>query len=250
MNENLLNYRISGNGSPVVFLHGFMEDLSMWDELIPHLPIKAVCIDLPGHGKSMLDHQSTPSILSMAKEVEKIILHEKLKNPLVIGHSMGGYVGLELMKLLPATEHLILFHSHPWSDSEDKKRDRERVATTVLSKAQVFIREAIPNLFYNPAAMQDAIAHYIRLAEQMDPKAIGWAALAMKNRFDLAYLMEKNPEKYTVISGQNDKLVNVGLLDSFCKQHKISSVVFPHNAHMSHEENRNEVINLLKAIIN
>ncbi|MNY19335.1 hypothetical protein D3C86_1527630 [compost metagenome] len=96
--------------------------------------------------------------------------------------------------------------------------------------------------------MKDTIEHYIRIAEKMDPKAIGWAALAMKNRFDLAYLMEKNPEKFTAISGQNDKLVNVGLLDSFCKQHKISSIVFPNTAHMSHEENRDELIRLMNTI--
>ncbi len=249
MSEQLLNYRISGNGSPVVFLHGFMEDYSMWDELIPHLPVKAVCIDLTGHGKSPIDFDATPSILSMAKEVEKVILHEKLKHPIVVGHSMGGYVGLELMKLLPGLEHLVLFHSHPWSDSEDKKRDRERVANLVLTKASVFIREAIPNLFHDPSKMENAIAHYIQLAEQMEPKSIAWSALAMKNRFDLAYLMEKNPEKFTVISGQNDKLIQVGLLDSFCKQNKISSIVFPNVGHMSHEENREEVIQLLNTIL-
>jgi 2-succinyl-6-hydroxy-2,4-cyclohexadiene-1-carboxylate synthase len=248
MSGQLLNYRISGNGSPVVFLHGFMEDLSMWDEIIPHLPVKAICIDLPGHGLSPIDFNSTPSILSMAKEVEKIINSEKLKHPLIIGHSMGGYVGLELMKLIPSLEHLILFHSHPWSDSEDKKRDRERVANLVLTKAPVFIREAIPNLFHNPSKMQNAIEHYIQIAEQMNPKSIAWAALAMKNRFDLAYLMEKNPEKYTVISGKNDKLIQVALLDVFCKQNKISSIILPNIGHMAHEENREEVIQLLNTI--
>lgn len=249
MSEQLLNYRISGNGSPVVFLHGFMEDRTMWDEIIPHLPVRAYCIDLPGHGLSPVDLNATPSILSMAKEVERIIVREDIKNALVIGHSLGGYVGLELMKLLPSLEHLILFHSHPWSDSEDKKRDRERVAQMVLTKAPVFIREAIPNLFSNPAMMQDTIEDYVHIAEKMDPRAIGWAALAMKNRFDLAYLMEKNPEKFTAISGHNDKLINVGLLDSFCKQHKISSIVFPTAAHMSHEENREGVIQLLQTIL-
>jgi 2-succinyl-6-hydroxy-2,4-cyclohexadiene-1-carboxylate synthase len=248
MRDQLLNYRIFGIGSPVVFLHGFMEDQSMWDEIIPHLSIKAVCIDLPGHGLSPIDLDSTPSILSMAKEVEKIIVHEKMEQAIVIGHSMGGYVGMELMKLLPTLEHLILFHSHPWGDSEDKKRDRERVANLVLTKAPVFIREAIPNLFHNPTQFKSAIERYIQLAEQMDPKAIAWAALAMKNRFDLAYIMGKKPEKFTVISGKNDKLIQVSLLDSFCKQHKISSIMLPNVGHMAHEENRQEVIQLLNTI--
>ena len=96
--------------------------------------------------------------------------------------------------------------------------------------------------------MQNAIEHYIQLAEKMDPRSIGWASLAMKNRFDLAYLMEKNPEKFTVISGENDKLIQVGLLDVFCKQNKISSIVLPNVGHMAHEENREEVIHLLNTI--
>lgn len=248
MDENLLHYRISGNGNPVVFLHGFMEDHSIWDELTPHLSVKAVCIDLPGHGLSPVDFNAAPSILSMAREVEKIIIHEKLKHPIIVGHSMGGYVGLELMKLIPGIEHLVLFHSHPWSDSDDKKRDRERVANLVLTKAPVFIREAIPNLFHNPSKMQHTVEHYIRMAERMEPKSIAWAALAMKNRFDLAYLMEKSPEKFTVISGQNDKLIQVGLLEMFCKQNNISSITLPDTGHMAHEENREEVIQLLQTI--
>ncbi|AEA43073.1 alpha/beta fold hydrolase [Fluviicola taffensis] len=248
MGDELLNYRVSGNGNPVIFLHGFMEDLSMWDEVIPHLSIQAICIDLPGHGLSSVDLDSTPSILSMAKEVEKIITLKKIQQAIVVGHSMGGYVGMELMKLVPTLEHLILFHSHPWSDSEDKKRDRERVANLMLTKASVFIREAIPNLFHNPTNFKNAIEYYIQLADKMDPRAIGWAALAMKNRFDLAYIMEKKPEKFTVISGENDKLIQVSLLDSFCKQNKISSIILPNVGHMAHEENREEVIALLNTI--
>lgn len=248
IDQQLLNYRISGNGSPVVFLHGFMEDLSMWDELIPHLPVRAYCVDLPGHGKSKIDTQITPSVEYMAKEVQKIIAYEKIDHALVIGHSMGGYTALELLRLIPNLEHIILFHSHPWSDPESKKNDRQRVAELVQTKATVFIREAIPNLFSNPAKMESAISHYVRIAEHMKPEAIGWASLAMRNRKDLSYLMERHPEKFSVISGERDKLIQVKALNDFCRQQHISSVVLPNVGHMAHEENRDEVINLLNTI--
>lgn len=248
MNEQRLNYRISGNGNPVIFLHGFMEDLSMWDELIPHLPVKACCIDLPGHGKSDLNLQLTPSISYMAQEVRKIIEHEQLHHPIVIGHSMGGYVALELFRQVPDLEHIVLFHSHPWADPESKKNNRQRVAELVKTKASVFIREAIPNLFYHPSEMKPVIAHYIRVAEHINPEAIGWAALAMKDRKDLSSLMEQHPEKFSVISGKKDKLIPVSALTDFCSKHHISSVVLPEVGHMAHEENRNEAIHLLNTV--
>lgn len=248
MNEQLLNYRISGNGNPVIFLHGFMEDLSMWEELIPHLPVKACSIDLPGHGKSSLDTNRTPSIRYMAEEVRKIMEHEQLLHPIVVGHSMGGYVALELFQLVPDLEHIVLFHSHPWADPESRKNDRQRVAELVRTKASVFIREAIPNLFYHPSEMTHVITHYVRIAERMNPEAIGWAALAMKDRQDLSHLMAAHPEKFSVISGEKDRLIQVKALTEFCARHHISSVVLPDVGHMAQEENRDEAIHLLNTV--
>jgi pimeloyl-ACP methyl ester carboxylesterase len=225
-----------------------MEDLSMWDEISPHLPVKACCVDLPGHGKSDLDLQLTPAIGHMAEKVQKIIEHEQLNHPVIIGHSMGGYVALELFRRIPDLEHIVLFHSHPWADPESKKNDRQRVAELVRSKASAFIREAIPNLFYHPSEMERVISHYIHIAEQMNPGAIGWAALAMKGRENLSLLMEQHPEKFSVISGEKDKLIPVDALTDFCSKYHISSVVLPGVSHMAHEENRDEVIHLLNTI--
>jgi pimeloyl-ACP methyl ester carboxylesterase len=244
-----LNYRISGQGNPVVFLHGFMEDNSMWDQLISALPIKACCIELPGHGQSVLDEHEYPSIENMALKVSEIIQLEGFETSVIVGHSMGGYVGLELLNKTPTIEHLVLFHSHPWEDSEEKKKDRERVAELVQTKAAVFIREAIPNLFFQKEIHPDAIEKYITIADKMNPKAIAWASLAMKNRLDFSSNLIQHPEKYSLISGEKDKLINVELLASFCKENNISNVTIPAIGHMGHEENSEEVLKLLKTIL-
>ena len=50
MQQELLNYRVFGNGHPVVFLHGFMESISMWDFIeSSNFPFQCIVIDLPGH---------------------------------------------------------------------------------------------------------------------------------------------------------------------------------------------------------
>ena len=73
--RNKLNYRVSGNGHPVVFLHGFLESNTMWDYLNFKTKFKKICFDLPGHGNSPLDMEQPLTIRSMAKDV-KIELDE------------------------------------------------------------------------------------------------------------------------------------------------------------------------------
>ena len=106
--------------------------------------IQQIRIDLPGHGKStsILD---SPSIQLMAKEVAQIIQHLELPHFNVIGHSMGAYVGLELSQM-KGFKQLILVNSNCWSDSEQRKQDRLRVAQIVQHAKNSFLREAIPNL--------------------------------------------------------------------------------------------------------
>jgi pimeloyl-ACP methyl ester carboxylesterase len=92
--HDLLNYRVFGNGHPVVFLHGFLEDVSMWEFLTSQqIPFQAICIDLPGHGLSQLTDDS-PSLAFMADEVLKVLDFLKLSEFHIVGHSMGGYVAL------------------------------------------------------------------------------------------------------------------------------------------------------------
>jgi len=47
-------YTDQGQGSPIILLHGFLENSQMWDFAITALAEKhrIICIDLPGHGKS------------------------------------------------------------------------------------------------------------------------------------------------------------------------------------------------------
>ena len=48
-----VHYSTHGEGSAVVLLHGFLENIEMWNEIYPHLAKnkQVICIDLLGHGK-------------------------------------------------------------------------------------------------------------------------------------------------------------------------------------------------------
>ena len=240
-----LHYTVQGEGPAWVFLHGFLESSTMWDYLpLDNLPIQQIRIDLPGHGWSF-ELLNTPSIELMALEVQRVLEHLAISKFSVVGHSMGAYVGLELSKMR-GFEHLILLNSNCWSDSEQKKQDRLRVANFVHQAKSHFIREAIPNLFSNPQEQDQVIEALIKEANCMSPEAIAFAALAMRERTDFTEFVNAHPEKFTFIHGKLDRLVSVEEL-----QQKVPNahIHLLDSGHMSHVEATPGVMQVLEKLI-
>lgn len=81
-----------GNGTPLVLIHGFGSDLNSWRPFIASLPQDrpVLGIDLPGHGGSLLDRQST--LAALAASVLDTLLAEDLSSLHLIGHSLGAAV--------------------------------------------------------------------------------------------------------------------------------------------------------------
>jgi pimeloyl-ACP methyl ester carboxylesterase len=81
-----------------------MCDQTYWEAQIPALAenFGVVTVDLAGHGLSGTDRQSW-TVDSLGQDVAAVITHLRLTDAIVIGHSMGGRVGLEVARLLPGT---------------------------------------------------------------------------------------------------------------------------------------------------
>lgn len=249
MKKPLLNYTLAGSGKLVVFLHGFLENNSMWEAVTQLLPCKKLFIDLHGHGASFFDENLPCSVENMAQQVADVLAFEKLENPIIIiGHSMGGYVGLELFKKTQV-KHLVLFHSHPWEDNLEKQKDRERVAKMVLSHKALFVNEAIPNLFYQKEKHIQIIEKNIQQACTMKAKAIAWSSLAMRNRTDNSNLLIEQPSTFTVIAGTEDKLIPFEAMQQFCAHNHVNLIAIKNTGHMSHVEKKDELANIFLELL-
>jgi len=86
-----------GPGPPVLLLHGFGGAAWNWAELVPLLPGRRLLVpDLPGHGAST-PVPAAPTLAAFADAVAPL-----LDGPAdVVGHSMGGVVGLRLAERRP-----------------------------------------------------------------------------------------------------------------------------------------------------
>jgi pimeloyl-ACP methyl ester carboxylesterase len=93
-----LNYRIIGEGRPIVILHGLFGMSDNWLSFAKKLSedaFQVVLVDLRNHGHS--GQTTEHSYPLMASDVAELIADLQLANPVVMGHSMGGKVTLQLL---------------------------------------------------------------------------------------------------------------------------------------------------------
>ena len=235
-NSRILNYSIVGNGYPVLFLHGFLESLEMWRHFSFENHFQCILLDLPGHGKSAEFAVASKSMMSMAKQVQKVIDALEITECALVGHSMGGYVGLELLKLDQRCEKLVLLNSNFWQDSDLKKEDRKRVVSIVNKNKNLFLYEAIPNLFSNPENHDSEIKSIIKTAKSMQAETIGLVSMAMADRNGFEHVLSGFNERLLIVQGEFDSIVPKDKMDEALKLHPTIEVQYLNSGHMAHIE--------------
>lgn len=246
-----LHYTVFGTGNPVVLLHGFLEDHSMWTSISRFLSEKNCAIyliDLPCHGKSRFTGENC-SMKDIAILLSAFFESVKIKNPFVFGHSMGGYIGLELLRLTPI--QLTLVHSNFWADSSTKKEDRNRVIEIVRRNKTRLIQDAIPHLFApnNRAACEPIIQSLIIHATAIPANEIIACTRGMRDREDLTSLIKDHP--IHLIHGEEDPIIPTEVLLQAIEKNRNKAILhsIPQCGHMSIWENPQALINLIQSIV-
>ncbi|HQQ15381.1 MAG TPA: alpha/beta hydrolase [Deltaproteobacteria bacterium] len=86
----------TGTGETIVLLHGFGADKDNWVRFVRRLPgeYRVIAIDLPGHGSSTRDAQTTYTIEFIVQGFAAAAEELGLERFHLAGNSMGGYVGV------------------------------------------------------------------------------------------------------------------------------------------------------------
>lgn len=249
-NSNV-RYSDKGKGRVVVLLPGFLESIDVFEELSTKLSksFRVIIIDLPGHGKTpSLGYIHTMDL--MAECVKAVMDSLHLKKYVVVGHSMGGYVALAYAELFP--EHvkgLCLFHSTAMPDSEEKKKDRERVAEIVKQDHKEFVSGLIPKLFAaeNLPLLKEEVAAAKQIALDSPTEGIVAALRGMKERPSRELVLKNAKCPVLFIIGKKDVILaweNLLLLTSLPK--RSYNIVLEHSGHMGFYEAPEETFKALR----
>lgn len=201
-------YRDSGQGFPVLLVHGFPVDGSLWNYQAEKIQdcCRLLIPDLPGSGQSPLTFPIT--IESMADMLYDILLQEHIDHCILIGHSMGGYIALAFAeKYSPKLKGLGLYHSTAFSDTEEKKQGRIRsIAMMQRYGAGAFLRQMMPNLFAEKYREnnKDALKALIKSKEDANLNTLSAYYEAMMNRPDRTHILRQIKVPVLFVIGEKD----------------------------------------------
>lgn len=251
---NEIFYKIEGieKKGVIVLLHGFLGSQEVWNSLMPFLikDHKVISLDLPGHGKSNLI-QETIAMGSIAELVIVILKKEGIQNAHFVGHSMGGYVGLEVLNQAPEkVNSLTLFNSTAKEDTPQKKKDR-LLAVKVFDRAPaVFINAAIENLLYEPNLKRfpEEIKRLQYIALKTSIEGAQGSLRGMGLRKDYVSLMQRTNKPVQIIAGRFDNTVKYESILAQVENSNIKLVTLE-SGHMgyieSFEESKNAILNFI-----
>jgi pimeloyl-ACP methyl ester carboxylesterase len=205
-----IHYRQFGNqGAWIVFFHGFCENMTLWESVLPNLEHhRVLLLDLPGFG-----HSSTitcHSLSEMGQHVEGLFQHLQITNPILLGHSMGGYLAAEMIKSgTVKAKGLGMVHSTFHADSDEKKQNRDKTISFLNDHPlDSFLNMFIEGLFAEKNTTNKAFINQAKnLVSQNNTDAVQATLLAMKNRSDSCEWLKSTDLPIMIISGRYDRHV-------------------------------------------
>jgi pimeloyl-ACP methyl ester carboxylesterase len=217
-----LYYRIAGDGEPVVLLHGFGEDSTIWDTMIGELSkdYKLIVPDLAGSGRSTGKMEDI-SMSSLAEQIIPILAKEKIDSCYMIGHSMGGYITLAFAEKYPEKlKGFGLFHSTAFADSDEKKSVRNKNIEFIKKHgSDKFLQQAIPNLFseYSKTNLPELVDELMERYKNFSPTALVAYTEAMRDRPDRTEVLRNFNKPVLLIIGEFDTAIPIEQSMKLCK---------------------------------
>ena len=166
-----LRYYVGGQGPPLILVHGLAGAASNWVELAPRLVrrFRLLVPDLPGHaGSTPLPAAAT--LDPYADRLARLALLEGMERAAVVGHSMGGLVGVRLALNFPEHVRALVLTAAAGIRSSTPEAERFLTLAALLRPSRRYSRHrnaiarsrVLRNLVFgyfgasDPAAMTDS----------------------------------------------------------------------------------------------
>jgi pimeloyl-ACP methyl ester carboxylesterase len=174
-------YEVEGSGPPVLLLHGYPFNRSMWREQVEALRkgFRVITPDLRGLGETEAAEDEEPATMNeMAQDVAALLDQLHIDRAVVCGLSLGGYVALAFTRRFPLrVRALVLADTRPQPDTDDARRGREEQARKILAEGMSAISEELLKKALAPATLSERPDIVARVREMiLSTKAEGAAA--------------------------------------------------------------------------
>jgi pimeloyl-ACP methyl ester carboxylesterase len=197
---------------PVVLLHGFPFNRSLWREQWESLSetYRVVAPDLRGHGETEV--AATATMEEMAEDLAALLDGLKVERAVVGGVSMGGYVALAFLRAHPGrVVALVLVDTRAQADTDEGRRAREEAARRAEAFGMAPIADSMLPRLLAPATRErrpDVVARVREMILGMKPEGAAAVLRGMAARRDQTDLLEKIDVPTLVVVGSDDVIAS------------------------------------------
>jgi pimeloyl-ACP methyl ester carboxylesterase len=209
INDITLAYTDKGTGLPIVFLHAFPLNRTMWAAQQEALSSqhRVITVDLRGHGESdaPLWHYTLDQA---ADDVRGLLDHLSIPQAVFVGLSMGGYILFAFYrKFARYVKGLVLADTRAQADTPDSKAGRFQMAQIAYNQGPAAIADLMIPKLLSPAAIQAKPALVQRVRSMIEGNQISGIVgdlMAMAERPDSVPLLHQIACPARIIVGELD----------------------------------------------
>ena len=250
-----IEFSVSGQGTIIVLLHGYIESLNIWEDFTEKLlehNYKVISIDLPGHGNSDVIAE-VHSMKMMAEVVNEVLLELNVEKCVMVGHSMGGYVTMEFVENYSNKIHAYcLFNSVPFSDSDEKKNVRDRLIKSIEQGKKVLLaKEHVSKTFAteNKDKFVEEKGFLKIIGINTSDEGTIAALKGMKIRKNHKETFEKTEIPVLWILGKKDNFISPEIIHQIAKSDKTDIVFLENSGHQGFIEEKERSFDVLNNFI-
>jgi 3-oxoadipate enol-lactonase len=182
INDINLGFTDIGSGPPVMLIHGYPFNRSLWTEQAEALRSnhRVIIPDLRGFGESD-SSDGAATMMRMAEDVGDLMDHLEIEQAVIGGLSMGGYVALAFCRQVPArVKALVLADTRAQADTEEGRQTRFQQAEKALSEGMAGIADAMLPKLLTPDTVSKRPELVKRVRDMMVKTKPEGAAAALK----------------------------------------------------------------------
>jgi len=238
--EEKFRYIESGEGTPIIVLHGIMGTLSNFDGVFNHFPKKGYKVLIPELPLYSLPLLKT-NVKNLAKFVKAFIDFKNLDEYILLGNSLGGHIALYFTKLYPEKVKSIILtgssglYENSMGESYPKRGNYE------------YIKNKAEEVFYDPKVATKEIVDEVFKTVNNRLTLIKTLAIAKSAiRHNMANDVEKMDLPICLIWGRNDRVTPPNVAEEFHRLFPDSDLFWidkcGHAPMMEHPEEFNTIL--------
>jgi 3-oxoadipate enol-lactonase len=261
-NNISVNYKVNGDGEPILLIHGHPFDNTMWDLQTKAFSklYKVIAPDVRGYGKSSLPKSAPTRFEDYAKDMLALMDALAIDNFHVAGLSQGGQIIMEIFRQAPSRiKSMIFADTFASLDTPEVKQGRYDTADRLEKEGMDTYSDEVIYKMIKPehvTSQPTVAAHVIKMMKATSPKGAATALRARAERID--YLKDILPGinvPTLVIVGRQDEYTPVAKAEELRQNLQNCKLIIiedaGHMPNLEHPDKFNEIVlNFLEGISN